>query len=88
MVDREATPCYNTFINTAKERKMPVINGQTVDNFEISDVDPRDYPDFSDAHISYAEYAESGEPLDDDALDQLNEQYPDLVWELAMEHYQ
>lgn len=41
-------------------------------NIEIDGIDSRDYPDFVDAYISYAEH-DNGEPLTDDELDALNE---------------
>jgi hypothetical protein len=58
--------------------------GRTVDraSIELDDVDSSDYPDFSDAYISYATYTD-GTPLGDDELNQFNDQYSDLVHELA-----
>lgn len=50
-----------------------------IDNIEFDDVDMNDYPDFSDAYISAADY--DGEPMDDDQLAELNENYPDFVHE-------
>ena len=60
------------------------LNGKKIDraSLEIEDVDPRDYPDFCDAHFSYATF-EDGTKLTDDELDQLNYEYPEDVWELA-----
>ena len=45
-------------------------------------VDSRDYPDFADAHFSYACY-EDGTPLTDEELDKLAEQNADVLWEKA-----
>lgn len=58
--------------------------GRTVDraSIELDDVDSSDYPDFSDAYISNATYTD-GTPLSDDELNQFNDQYSDLVHELA-----
>ena len=40
-------------------------------NIELSGVDTKDYPDFSDAYIAYAEYA-NGTPLTDNELGELD----------------
>ena len=49
------------------------VNGKQVDvsTIEIDGIDRRDYPDFSDAYISAAQYTD-GTPLDDNQLDKLN----------------
>ena len=49
-------------------------------NVEVEDVDMRDYPDFCDAFISYAEH-EDGTPLSDDELEDLNDNHSDVVYE-------
>jgi hypothetical protein len=51
-----------------------VVNGKQVDvaSIEIDGIDRNDYPDFSDAYISAAQYTD-GTPLDDKAVDQLND---------------
>ena len=58
--------------------------GRMIDrgSIELDDVHSWDYPDFSDAYISYATFTD-GTPLSDDELDQFNDQYGDLVHELA-----
>lgn len=56
-----------------------------IGNFEVEDVDTRDYPDFSDAFISYAEWLDTNTPLNDNELEQLNEE-TDLVYE-AVQSY-
>jgi hypothetical protein len=45
-------------------------------SIEIDGIDSRDYPDFVDAHIVYAE-TQDGKPLTDEQLDQLNDMYHD-----------
>lgn len=40
-------------------------------NIEFENVDPKDYPDFCDAFISYAEH-QDGTPLTDEELDSLD----------------
>ena len=42
-----------------------------VQNIEFENVDPKDYPDFCDAFISYAEH-QDGTPLTDEELNSLD----------------
>jgi hypothetical protein len=42
-----------------------------ISGVEVEDIDMADYPDFSDAYISYAEY--DGEPMTDEQLEELNQ---------------
>ena len=64
----------------------PTLNGRMVKNIEIDGVDSDDYPDFCDAFFSYAEY-EDGTPLSDDELETLGDENPDLINNMASEHY-
>lgn len=48
---------------------------------EIEDIDMRDYPDFSDAFIAYAE-DEKGNPLSDEVIDHINDEYYYLASEM------
>lgn len=50
--------------------------------YEIENIDWRDYPDFCDAYVAYAEI--DGEPATEEQLDKINED-TDLVYELVME---
>jgi len=61
-----------------------MVNGKEIDmrSLEIDGVDPRDYPDFSDAYISYALFTD-GTELNDQEIEQLNDEHGDLVHELA-----
>ena len=43
-----------------------------VECVEIEGIDRRDHPDYCDAFISYAEWADDGTPLTDAELDELN----------------
>lgn len=54
-------------------------------NAEIEDLNHRDYPDYCDAFVSYAEH-EDGTPLTEEELDTLNEDHRDLVHELIWNH--
>ena len=58
---------------------MKILNYSTI---EVDGVNSWDYPDFSDAYVSYAEYTD-GTPLDDNELDDLG----DLAQELAINKY-
>ena len=50
-----------------------------INSIEVEDVDMKDYPDFSDAFISYAEFND-GTPLNDTELDELNS-HSDIVYD-------
>lgn len=54
--------------------------GKEVDysTIEIDGIDMRDYPDFCDAYIAYAEYTD-GTPLTDEELDTLTQEEGDLI---------
>lgn len=53
-------------------------------NIVIEGADRNDYPDFSDAYIASADDAD-GRPLTEDELDKLNEEYPEIAQQHAME---
>jgi len=57
-----------------------IINGKKVDGTSLifNGVDMRDYPDFSDAYIAYAENSE-GISLNDDELNLLHDIFKDEV---------
>jgi hypothetical protein len=79
---------YRNFVTESEhpvaEGSGRMINGKEIDmrSLEIDGVDPRDYPDFSDAYISYALFTD-GSALNDQEMDQLNDEHSDLVHELA-----
>lgn len=60
------------------------VNGRLVNvrSIEIGGVDFDDYPDFCDAYVEYAEF-ENGMPLNELEIQILEDDYPDLVHELA-----
>ena len=66
---------------------MVTLNGQKVVDIEVDGVDSRDYPDFCDAHFSYAVYEGSGIELTDEELDQIADEYYGLLNEMAYEYY-
>jgi len=59
-----------------------MLNGKAVDekSIEIDGIDRRDYPDFSDAYISAANYMD-GTPLSDKEIEELDDQNNELVHE-------
>lgn len=78
---------YN-FINVKRQYKRLVryltqLDYSKIDSVEVDGIDTRDYPDFVDAYISYAEY--KGKPMSDAQLDRLNEDR-DYVYECVQDH--
>ena len=47
------------------------IDYSKISNVEVDGIDTSDYPDFSDAFISYAEY--DGEEMSEEMLEELNQ---------------
>jgi hypothetical protein len=66
------------------EPKKPFDLDRGVVNLDFDDVDHRDAPDYSDAYVSYAEWADNGEPLTEEELDELNE-YHEWVHDRLMD---
>jgi hypothetical protein len=62
------------------------LNGRTVKNAEVDGVESDDYPHFSDAFFSYAEF-EDGTPLSDDELEQLGEAHGETLNQLALDRF-
>lgn len=62
-----------------------MVDGKEVDmqSLSFADVDTRDYPDFADAWIEEAFFVD-GEPLSQDQIDELAEEYRDEVYERLM----
>jgi hypothetical protein len=62
------------------EIDIDMIIGKEIDydTIEIDGIDMRDYPDFCDAYISYAEYTD-GTPLTDEELARMTEEEGDLI---------
>lgn len=50
--------------------RLTALDYSKIDDIEVDGIDTRDYPDFSDAFISYATY--KGQPMSDKQLDRLN----------------
>ena len=60
------------------------LNGKKVDigSLSVEGVDPRDYPDFCDAYLIGGFFID-GTELTDEEMDELNDNYPDIVNEMA-----
>ena len=57
------------------------LNGKKV-FASVADVNPRDYPDFCDAHFEDC-FFEDGAELTDEQVQELHEKYPDVLWDMA-----
>ena len=64
------------------------VNGKLVNvrSIEVGGIDHDDYPDFCDAYVEYAEF-ENGIPLNELEINVLEEDYPELVHELAHDFF-
>ena len=64
---------------------------QEIDNLEIDGVDTSDFPDFCDAYIVSGDIKDSGtgewREMTEGEIDQLTKARPDLINEMAFEHY-
>lgn len=55
-----------------------------LNSIEVDGIDTKDYPDFCDAYVAYAEFID-GEPLNDTQLETLRDDYPEIVHEAVFE---
>lgn len=62
------------------------LNGRKVVNPKVDGVDPDDYPDFCDAFFSHAKF-EDGTELTDEELEELGEQFGEVINQLAVEKF-
>lgn len=56
---------------------------RTIVDVEVEDIETSDYPDFCDAWISAARWEDTGHPLSEPELEELNDN-KDLVYEAIM----
>jgi len=75
---------HDEFEESKEHQNSVAFNGKEVDisTIEIEGIETRDYPDFADAYVDYAEYTD-GTPLSSEELDQFQNENGDLVHELA-----
>ena len=59
------------------------IDFKKVEVLEVSDINHYDYPEYCDAYISEADY--NGNPMSDEMLDEINDNYPDFVYKKVWE---
>jgi hypothetical protein len=64
---------------------MKYLDTARLTDIEMGNVDSRDYPDFCDAYVEYAEF--NGRVLTEDELEYVNENRRELVNEMAHEHF-
>lgn len=57
------------------------MEGVDIKSIKIEGIDTKDFPDFTDAYISYAEY-DNGIKLTDEELEKYQEENQDIVNEL------
>ena len=61
---------------------MLVFNGRRLTDVTVQDIDFKDYPDFCDAYIESASWEDTGQALNDDELEAVNND-GSLRWEAA-----
>lgn len=59
---------------------MLVFNGRRLIDVTVQDIDFKDYPDFCDAYIESASWEDTGQALNDDELEAVNND-GSLRWE-------
>jgi len=89
LFERDQSDEHESNSGKINEKQSVIVNGKPVDvnSIEIDGVEMYDYPDFSDAYVINATF-EDGIDLTDTELEELQEEYPDLVHELAHESIQ
>ena len=60
------------------------IDFNKVEILEVNGVNHNDYPKYCDAFISEANY--NGKPMSDEMIDEINDNYPDFVYEQVMKY--
>lgn len=75
---------FESFLNEEKSGIM--VDGKPVNynSIELEDVHKWDQPDYADAYASYAEF-ENGKKLTDKQLDELTQEYGDIINQKANE---
>ena len=56
-------------------------------SLEFDGINPKDYPDFSDAYVTYAEYAD-GTPLSESEIEKMEYEQSDEVYDALMDYIQ
>ena len=63
------------------------LNNVNVIDVEVDGLDMKDYPDFVDAYISEAKFADTKQPLTDEQLGELQDQNPDAFYEALSDEF-
>ena len=66
------------------EPEARTIELSKITDIEFDDVDTSDYPDFCDAFICSANM--SGYPMTEEELNELNDRFPEFVYEKLIDH--
>jgi len=85
--DKDLEIAISKYKDLANKYKVKSFGSKKINwkSLEFEDIDPKDYPEFVDAYVSYAEY-EDGSALTDDELEKLDTEYPKEVYN-ALENY-
>ena len=63
------------------KKRKPTPNNVDENSLEIDGINTKDYPDFADAYLSAADWKDTGEPLTDEELEELQQNYGDWFYE-------
>ena len=63
---------------------MRTIRTSELENIQIAGINPRDYPDFSDAYIEEACWKSTGEPLTDEELELIDSDAYEEIFDQAL----
>ena len=75
---------YKDKLVISKQRKRDMLQLDKIEDIEFDGIDNEDYPDYSDAFIASATYL--GREMTEDELDDLQESYPEWVYNQIMEY--
>ena len=64
-----------------------ILNNRKVIEAEVDGIDPRDYPDFCDSYFASAVWADTGEFLTDEELEQLTDECYSEKYELIYDKF-
>lgn len=62
------------------------MNLDNICDVEVDGIDPKDYPDFCDAYISYAVWKDTGVELTEDELSELNDKHGEFVYKKVVDY--
>jgi hypothetical protein len=65
--------------------KKPLFKGRPIENISVTGIDSGDHPKYCDAYFETAFYADTGEELTEDELNELADEQPELLYEHVMD---